>query len=327
MALARRLAAANPVRFPIEDGFDADSAKQSKNAKRETLYKLLTSLRGERAAYPLSVSAIKGLASVLKLAGYKAGSNYLTEAKLVHVELGHSWNHTLDRALFQCKKAMDRGRGPTKRAPEVPEGKWQHPSMAASMAANRVMKFAKETFLFAMVWLLREIELSRVTTSDVMLDFINKRVTLCWRSSKTDQVGQGVHRVLQCLCGSVCSDTCPFKVSKELVERVEKAQGASSPLSLDKSGEAASKHVVVKAWSSVLNYKVTGHSARRTGALRYVRMGWAISQIAYLGRWKSNVVYAYAEEALELVAVNVGQAHQRDKTVVDADTGETSERC
>lgn len=56
-------------------------------------------------------------------------------------------------------------------------------------------------------------------------------------------------------------------------------------------------------------------------------MGWAISQIAYLGRWKSNVVYAYAEEALELVAVNVGQAHQRDKTVVDADTGETSERC
>ena len=182
------------MRFPIEDGFDADSAKQSKNAKRETLYKLLTSVRGERAAYPLSVSAIKGLASVLKLAGYKVGSNYLTEAKLVHVELGHSWNHTLDRALFQCKKAMDRGRGPRKRAPEVPEGKWQHPSMAASMAANRVMTFAKETFLFAMVWLLREIELSRMTTSDVMLDFINK--TLCWRSSKTDQVGQGVHRVL-----------------------------------------------------------------------------------------------------------------------------------
>lgn len=38
------------------------------------------------------------------------------------------------------------------------------------------------------------------------------------------------------------------------------------------------------------------------------------------------MVYAYAEEALELVAVNVGQAHQRDKTVVDADTGETFRR-
>ena len=50
--------------------------------------------------------------------------------------------------------------------------------------------------------------------------------------------------------------------------------------------------------------RVGGHSARRTGALTYIRQGWAIPQVAYLGRWKSNVIYSYAEEALETMPVN-----------------------
>lgn len=325
LMLARKLAGANPVKFPIEDEFDAETAKQSKKAKRETLLKLLSSLRGERAAYPLTASSLKALASVLKLAGYKSGANYMMEAKLAHIELGHSWNQLLDRVLFQCKRALERGRGPRKRAPEVPEIKWSRSSLACTLTASRLVRFPRETFMFSMIWLLREIELSRMTTSDVRLDFINKKVTLLWRTSKTDHKSQGVGRVLQCLCGAECTMTCPFRVSKDLVERVEKACGTSSPLASDKGGEAASKHLVVKAWSTVLNFQVTGHSARRTGALRYVRLGWAISQIAYLGRWKSSVVYSYAEEALEQVAVNVGQTHHRDKPVVDADTGETTE--
>ncbi len=32
--------------------------------------------------------------------------------------------------------------------------------------------------------------------------------------------------------------------------------------------------------------------------MRYLREGWSIAQVAYLGRWKSSVVYKYAEEAL-----------------------------
>lgn len=325
LIMARKLAVANPSKFPIEEEFDADSAKKAKNAKRDTLEKLLTSLKGKGAAYPLTGVSVKGLASVLKLAGYKAGSNYMAEAKLVHIELGYSWTSLLDRVLSQCKRALDRGRGPKKKAPEVPGEKWERPPWAPATAANRSVKFAKETFIFAMIWLLREIELSNMTTSDVLLDFINKKVTLTWRSSKTDQESKGVTRVLQCLCGPACSLSCPFRASKELVERAERVNGTSSPLCLDRSGGAASKHLIIKAWCTVFNCKVTGHSARRTGALRYARLGWAVSQIAYLGRWKSNVVYSYAEEALALVAVNVGVDYQRDKPVVDTETGETSE--
>lgn len=45
--------------------------------------------------------------------------------------------------------------------------------------------------------------------------------------------------------------------------------------------------------------EVTGHSGRRTGAFHYMRSGWAVRQLAHLGRWKSNAILSYAEEALE----------------------------
>ena len=36
----------------------------------------------------------------------------------------------------------------------------------------------------------------------------------------------------------------------------------------------------------------------------YVRVGLPIQDLAFLGRWKSNVVLLYAEEALEELPVN-----------------------
>ena len=50
----------------------------------------------------------------------------------------------------------------------------------------------------------------------------------------------------------------------------------------------------------------------RTGALRYIRHGWAIPQVAYLGRWKSDVIYQYAAEALESFPVNTNRAFISD---------------
>jgi hypothetical protein len=64
---------------------------------------------------------------------------------------------------------------------------------------------------------------------------------------------------------------------------------------------------------------VSGHSTRRSGALQYIRKGWAVSQVAYLGRWKSNVILEYAQEALETMAINAGNTF--GKTPLEADTG------
>lgn len=65
--------------------------------------------------------------------------------------------------------------------------------------------------------------------------------------------------------------------------------------------------------------KVSGHSARRSGALNYIRKGWAISQVAFLGRWTSSVIYGYAQEALETLAVNAKSLQFRQEGVARGD--------
>ena len=80
-----------------------------------------------------------------------------------------------------------------------------------------------------------------------------------------------------------------------------------------KAGKQATctKAQLVK-WKHPSGKEVTGHSTRRTGALRYIKHGWAIPQAADLGRWKSSVIYEYAAEALESLPVNTNSAFISD---------------
>ena len=63
-------------------------------------------------------------------------------------------------------------------------------------------------------------------------------------------------------------------------------------------------NMMVEAWKQLFGRGASGHSARRSGAMMYVRAGLPLQEIAFLGRWKSNVVLTYAEEALEEVPAN-----------------------
>ena len=60
-----------------------------------------------------------------------------------------------------------------------------------------------------------------------------------------------------------------------------------------------SKENVLNSWSHAAGTKLGGHSARRSGALFYVRAGLTIPEITFLGRWHSDLVFRYAEEAWE----------------------------
>ena len=149
-----------------------------------------------------------------------------------------------------------------------------------------------------MVWMLREIEIAALKPEHVQCDEATRRVTLTWPNSKTDQEGRSVSRALQC-CGLTehCDAECPFEVSMNLVTKVKK--GGWTRCSFTSKGAPTTKAQLVGAWKELYGKGVSGHSARRSGALSYVQAGWAVAQVAYLGRWKSNVIYQYAEEALE----------------------------
>ena len=151
--------------------------------------------------------------------------------------------------------------------------------------------------------MLREIEISALAVDHIELSEKERRVTLTWPGSKMDQERQTVKRVLQC-CDArrACDRECPYKVSKDPVTKVSQFGLQCCSFKADKT--LANKAQLVKAWKERNGKEVSGHSARRTGALAYVRAGWAILQVAYLGRWKSSVIYQYAEEALQSLPVN-----------------------
>eukprot|EP00435_Cladocopium_sp_Y103_P026763 s1801_g6.t1 len=326
--LAKALAAASQLKRrglkapSIEAGFSAASSKDSKNAKRKTVEKLLEALTGERPT-SLTVDVLKGLASALEQGGYKAGEGYMIEAKLWHIEAGHNWTDALDRAFKQCKRALARGQGPRKKAAEIPKELRERPHRLTMAQAERAVKFGKELFVFCVVWMLRELELANVDTEDIMLDHTSRRVTLALKMTKMDQGAKGVKRTLQCLCTSNnCEPECPFLVSQNLVEKVEKFNGTGSPVALTKSKNLAKKADLVRTWKWLYGKDTSGHSGRRTGALQYIRSGWSVTQVAHLGRWKSSAILSYAEEALEQLPANLNVS----SPVMDSKGGATLEK-
>ena len=302
--IARKIASSSDLVKELENKFNAVSSLGPKESKAKLVNELLQAIEGSRMAYPLSVDSLKMLAATLLKAGYKSAEQYLGEAKLRHVELGFKWTEQLDLAMRRCKAAVTRGMGPRKRAPELPQTRMWN-MMASPDPPRTVVKWSKELFLFAAIWMLRCAELIKLRAKDIVVNPAEKTVTLMWKESKTDQKAGGVSRVLQCVCKGSCSFNCPVRLSDDLKKKVEKRKAEGDHLcALKRSGVKATKAQVVASWSRVWAMKLTGHSARRSGALQYIRNGWQISQVAYLGRWKSGVIYNYAAEALESLPVN-----------------------
>ena len=154
LGVARSLKAKQYKTPPIVKFFDANSSKHSKDAKRKTTLKILEELVGEGRAMPLDVDLLLNFASSLKEGGYTAGDGYLIEAKLLHVEGGHGWNEQLDRCFKQCKRALTRGKGPSKKAPEVEMHQREKPLKPNWGKTAALVKFGVELFLFAMTWML-----------------------------------------------------------------------------------------------------------------------------------------------------------------------------
>ena len=302
LKLAKAKGALANVIARVEDDYYASSSKAAKNSKRNTVAEIL---KAGDASYPLTPFSLKLIAGTLRESGYKSASAYLIEAKTEHVERGHCWTSLLDRHFKLCMTAARRGVGPRKKAAEVEEASWASHSLLED-AFPQGMKVGLSSHLFAcgVHWMMREIELASLTTDDVKFDSVNRLVTLFWRESKKDSEGFGLARTLQCVCTAGCDLRCPYSVLETLANYATLKGAQKGCLALNKKGKQASKSELVKDWQRLYGPAVTGHSARRSGALQYIRRGWAVSQVGYLGRWKSNVIMEYAQEALESLAIN-----------------------
>ena len=311
LELARRASRNRKAITELEEGFNAKSSRAAKKAVRATVTKIIKEARNEPPGPP-TTDKLKVLAAVLKQAHYRAAPQYLGEYKIMVIEEGHQWTDQMERALKLCKRSTTRALGPAKKAKEVAvmeTGKVFVP--AVTNKKPKVVPLARELFEFGVIWMLREIELSHVTKGHLKVDVEHRRVVLTIPVSKTDQEAQSMTRMLQCLCeGKECATGCPLRISAMLVFGMEDRNLHYA--SVTSKGKRAKKSQLVKEWQKLYGSETSGHSTRRTGALRYIRHGWAIPQVAYLGRWKSDVIYQYAAEALESLPVNTNRAFISD---------------
>jgi hypothetical protein len=295
----------------FKNKFFAATSARSRASKRSEIIKLAKAVKGSDNILPLNKDLVEGVAAALKESGMKSGSQYLVELKLMHIEAGYEVEAWLKRTLDLCKKALERARGPTIRAMEVKIATWAPEDLEASARGKGTPQYPKLAFAWSAVWMLREIELRRMKIQDVTFPGPERWVTVWLPTSKTDQQGKGIRRTLRCCGKSPCATLCPWALGWKAIEaaRAKNALLGSPLFSPAGNLKAISKSGTIKAWKAHMGRDVSGHSARRSGAMYYVRAGLPIQELAFLCRWKSNVVLSYAEEALQERAVFVPDLH------------------
>ena len=143
-------------------------------------------------------------------------------------------------------------------------------------------------FLWAAVWMLREIEVRCMKLGHVGLRASEKAVSILLPSSKTDQKGKGIRRSLRCCHRQPCRLWCPWRMGCELLTWA-RSEGLTpgSPLFVTDKMMATKKASNIAAWKRMFGSDVSGHSPGRSGAMFYVRAGLPIQELAFLGRWKA----------------------------------------
>ena len=311
---------AGAARDALVRDFSANSSRASVASRRSTIARLMNSVTGRSNWLPLQGEDLQSLAAILKEEGYKSAEIYLSDIKLMHIEQGFQWTAQLDRILRQCKLSVNRGKGPRKKAKEVAEDDWaqkedEDPDLGGLEKKERV-RYARRLFALGVQWMMREIEIAALKRDNFEFNTALKTVALTWFESKTDQEGATITRVLQCQCvDGACGLRCPYDNAMQLVRNAfeggeERRHGF---LATTTRGKAASKHMVLKAWQELFGKEISGHSTRRSGALQYIRKGWSISQVAFLGRWRSNIILQYADEALQSIPVNASSNFNLEK--------------
>ena len=309
MKLAYKLAASNKdverAVDKLKANFWAPSSRAARDVKRAEVVKLAKLVAGaNEQVFPLSQGVVEGVAACLKDANMKSGDQYLNELKLCHVERGFDLPPWLVRTLAMCRKALMRNKGPVKRAVEakledVEEDQWLKNGADCENGINPAL-----TYAWACLWMLREIEASECKWEHIQTDHQRKTVSLTIPISKMDQGAKGVKRTLQCCGEGVCSRFCAWQVWLRIEGEFPKRREKKGYVFTDKFKGKLSKNKMIESWKKITRKQVTGHSARRSGAMEHVRRGLQLQELAFLGRWKSAVVLTYANDALQEVPTN-----------------------
>ena len=261
----------------LKRDFWSESNREAQASKRKLFVELAQAVGGEWWSPPLTEDVVVGVAAALKAAGLKTAASLINDLKLWRVETGHQVTDGLARLLSLAKKSVSRNLGPVKRAlevkiTEVDNKMWQ---------CDRWLEVCEPilAYAWAVVFMLRCAEVAAVRWIHVSADKDKKVITLKIPISKMDQSGWGVRRTLGCCGLRKCSWACAWKVWSEISRR---ATSKSEFVFVDEYEGTKSTRKMTLAWKDKLKAEMSGHSARRSGAMMYVRAGLPIQEVAFL---------------------------------------------
>ena len=271
--------------------------------------------------FPPSQDTLLALGSTLKAGGYRSAASTLSTYKVACERAGHAFSAQLVRLKADVVRSCERGMGapvkalalPFAQLGDLPSG--DEPWVPLGPISPRTV------VILSSWWLLREAEMSAARVCS--LAFTNQRGKLVasWSlpASKTDQQALGVKRSHGCGChGGASHPMCPAHLALEHVRRLQRwfpsswagnAPDRDLPFFPSKDGEACPKVAMVSTLVKAAEAlgaptrtpdgaeRVSGHSARVTGAHGLAQAGLDTWAIQLLGRWGSDAVLGYIRDA------------------------------
>ena len=213
------------VREEFTRKFFAGGTWASKSSKRKKM-EMIANQCGYPIA-PVSTETLVEMAAILDDAKLQASDQYLAEAKWAHIEEGHRWDEILERKFAMCKRALKRDNGPEKRAQEVKLG--DIPSNTWAKVSDEKMEPRRIAWVFAwaVIWMLRSIEVVNVKTKHVQILWKERMIRLTIPKSKMDQAAKGQVRTLGCCGESQCRRSCAWSIGVGLMSEAPTEPEAS----------------------------------------------------------------------------------------------------
>ena len=271
--------------------------------------------------FPPTIASFKAIAATLKLGGYKSAQVYLTVYRVEAERRGYASSPLLARSLKDWKRSCSRGLGGPVRPRPLPLE-----SLGALPAAREPWSVEgpvnpRASIIMGSWWMCRELELSSSRARLVELTGLDStQPSARWHlpASKSDTEALGSARSLSCACASVGRPGCPVHCMWDhlcfLAQRFPDrfADGMPNwdlPLFPSASGDVVPKAEMAKTIEFAASElgvplaapdgseRISGHSLRVSGAQGLARLGWDLWAIQLHGRWHSDVVKHYVQEA------------------------------
>ena len=328
-SLKRAIGAAFPnCRMSSIAALQEDFYANSSQASQASLWNTWTTLATAWGLPPIPITRelLLSVGASMKHAGYRSHKNYFYKAAQVHREtLGQDIPPDLHLLMQKILRSIKRGQGPTpfKDAFElelfyVPLQRRMDITRSGDWFNDRFA--ARDITLIACWWMLRGIEAAAARFQHIWFHETNitRFVYFTLPVQKNDPTGLCVTRGHPCACKTGEPNAlCPFHAMQRHMKRINhlfrNTPPEHLPLIPTDAGDFATKAHIMKIFSSAIGLTDTPltrpgprgeplprfgeHVCRVSGAQFLSRMGYSLEAIQLIGRWGSDAVKRYIQEA------------------------------